>query len=166
VAIVTGAGSGNGLAIAAAYAREGAAVAIGEYSAQRGESAARSIQSFGEALFVQTDVRRWEDIDRLVGETVQRVGHLDVMVNNAGILDGYSTCLETSIELFGARHESRTRDVEVECSSTTTPTLGQRTAMPCQNPSGQSWWRSNQPSGARLGRLLSRGQLVAHVCAG
>jgi NAD(P)-dependent dehydrogenase (short-subunit alcohol dehydrogenase family) len=88
------------LAIAAAYAREGAAVAIGEYSEQRGEAAAQSIQSFGEALFVPTDVRRWEDIDRLVGETVQRFGHLDIMVNNAGILDGYSTCLETSTELF------------------------------------------------------------------
>src|SRR5450631_2221374 len=100
VAIVTGAGSGNGLAIAAAYAREGAAVAIGEYSEERGTAAAHSIQSFGEALFVLTDVRRWEDIDRLVSETVQRFGHLDIMVNNAGILDGYSTCLETSPELF------------------------------------------------------------------
>src|SRR5437660_777903 len=96
VAIVTGAGSGNGLAIAAAYAREGAAVAIGEYSPQRGTTAVESIQSFGEALFIQTDVRRWEDIDRLVGETVQRFGRLDVLVNNAGILDGYATCLETS----------------------------------------------------------------------
>ena len=100
VAIVTGAGSGNGLAIAAAFAREGAAVAIGEYSEERGTSAARHIQSFGEALFVQTDVRRWEDIDRLVGETVQRFGRLDVIVNNAGILDGYATCLDTSPELF------------------------------------------------------------------
>jgi NAD(P)-dependent dehydrogenase (short-subunit alcohol dehydrogenase family) len=100
VAVVTGAGSGNGLAIAAAYAREGASVAIGEYSEQRGTAAAETIQAFGEALFVPTDVRRWEDIDRLVGETVQRFGHLDVMVNNAGILDGYSTCLETSPELF------------------------------------------------------------------
>jgi NAD(P)-dependent dehydrogenase (short-subunit alcohol dehydrogenase family) len=100
VAIVTGAGSGNGLAIARAFASEGAAVAIGEYSVQRGEAAAESIQASGEALFVETDVRRWADMDRLVGETVARFGRLDIMVNNAGVLDGYATCLETSPELF------------------------------------------------------------------
>src|SRR5437899_9412390 len=76
VAIVTGAGSGNGLAIARAMAFEGAALAIGEYSVQRGEAAAESIQASGEAFFVETDVRRWSDVDRLVGETVARFGRL------------------------------------------------------------------------------------------
>jgi NAD(P)-dependent dehydrogenase (short-subunit alcohol dehydrogenase family) len=101
VAIITGGGSGNGLAIARAYAREGARVAIGEYSEQRGAAAADSIEeSRGRATFVRTDVRSWEDIDRLVTETIRRFGRLDVMVNNAGVLDGYATCLETSPELF------------------------------------------------------------------
>ena len=101
LAIVTGGGSGNGLAIAAAFAREGAAVAIGEYSEQRAAAAVTSIQAAGGRAFqVPTDVRRWEDIDRLVGETVRQYGRLDVMVNNAGVLDGYATCLETSAELF------------------------------------------------------------------
>ena len=100
VAIVTGAGSGNGLAIARAFANEGAAVVIGEYSAQRGAAAAESIQASGEALFVETDVRRWAEVDHLVAETLARFGRLDIMVNNAGVLDGYATCLETSPELF------------------------------------------------------------------
>jgi NAD(P)-dependent dehydrogenase (short-subunit alcohol dehydrogenase family) len=100
VAIVTGAGSGNGLAIASAFAREGATVAIGEYSQERGEAAAAAISRSGEAMFMRTDVRRWEEIDRLVSETVSRFGHLDIIVNNAGVLDGYATCLETSIDLF------------------------------------------------------------------
>jgi NAD(P)-dependent dehydrogenase (short-subunit alcohol dehydrogenase family) len=98
VAIVTGGGSGNGLAIARAFASEGASVAIAEVSESRGQAAADGIH--GEALFVRTDVRRWEDIDALVAETVSRFGKLDIMVNNAGVLDGYATCLETSPELF------------------------------------------------------------------
>jgi NAD(P)-dependent dehydrogenase (short-subunit alcohol dehydrogenase family) len=101
VAVVTGAGSGNGLAIASAYAREGAAITIGEYSRERGEAAADQIETAGgRVLFVPTDVRRWDDIDQVVGETVRQFGRLDVIVNNAGVLDGYATCLETSVELF------------------------------------------------------------------
>src|SRR4051794_387124 len=101
VAIVTGSGAGNGLAIARAMSNEGAAVAIAEYSAARGRAAADSIESAGgRVVFVPTDVRRWADVDALVGETVARFGHLDIMVNNAGVLDGYATCLETSPELF------------------------------------------------------------------
>lgn len=98
VAIVTGGGSGNGLAIAQALAREGASVAIAEISETRGEAAVAAVH--GEALFVRTDVRLWEDIDALVAEAVSRFGRLDIMVNNAGVLDGYATCLETSTELF------------------------------------------------------------------
>src|SRR6266480_7541569 len=97
VAIVTGGGSGNGLAIADAFGREGAMVVIGEYSEARRKAAAERVR---EALFVQADVRRWQDIDHLVSEAVRQFGRLDIMVNNAGVLDGYATCLETSVELF------------------------------------------------------------------
>jgi NAD(P)-dependent dehydrogenase (short-subunit alcohol dehydrogenase family) len=116
VAIVTGAGSGNGLAIAMAFACEGATVAIGEYSAERGAAAAAGIEGQGgRVLCVPTDVRKWEDIDRLVGETVRQFGRLDIMVNNAGILDGYSTCLETSIELFDQVQAVNVRGVFFGC---------------------------------------------------
>jgi NAD(P)-dependent dehydrogenase (short-subunit alcohol dehydrogenase family) len=101
VAVVTGAGSGNGLAIATAYAREGAAVAIGEYSEPRGEAAeAEIVRSGGKAIFVPTDVREAEAVDRLISRTVEEFGRLDVIVNNAGVLDGYARCLDTSLELF------------------------------------------------------------------
>ena len=101
VAIVTGAGSGNGLAIASAYAREGASVAIAEYSRERGEAAADQIETAGgRAMFVRTDVRSWSDVDQAVSQTVRELGRLDVLVNNAGVLDGYATCLDTTEELF------------------------------------------------------------------
>jgi NAD(P)-dependent dehydrogenase (short-subunit alcohol dehydrogenase family) len=101
VAIVTGAGSGNGLAIAAAYAQEGARVVLGEFSEERGRAAEKAIRdNGGKAAFVKTDVRNWDDIDRLVSRTVDQFGRPDILVNNAGVLDGYATCLETSVELF------------------------------------------------------------------
>ncbi len=75
VAIVTGAGSGNGLAIANAVAREGGAVVIGEYSEERGTAAAEGIQrAGGRVRFIRTDVSRWEDVDRLVGLTLSAFG--------------------------------------------------------------------------------------------
>jgi NAD(P)-dependent dehydrogenase (short-subunit alcohol dehydrogenase family) len=116
VAIVTGAGSGNGLAIATAFACEGAAVVIGEFSAARGTAAAAKIQADGgRASFVETDVRDWQAIDRLVKHTVSEFGRLDIMVNNAGILDGYSTCLETSVELFDQVQAINVRGVFFGC---------------------------------------------------
>src|SRR5207248_10794224 len=68
-------------------------------------------------LFVPTDVRRWDEIDRLVTETVQQFGRLDVLVNNAGVLDGYATCLDTSLELFEQVMAINVRGVFFGCRS-------------------------------------------------
>src|SRR5689334_15900057 len=87
VAIVTGGNSGIGRAIALELAREGAAVAINYL---RDPAAAEALtqaigQGGGRAIAIQGDVSRLDDIQRLIGQTVQAFGRLDVMVNNAGI---------------------------------------------------------------------------------
>ena len=116
VAIVTGAGSGNGLAIASRFAKEGASVSIGEFSEPRGEAAeAAIVREGGQAMFVPTDVRNWEDIDQLIGRTVKQFGRLDVLVNNAGVLDGYATCLDTELELFDQVMSINVRGVFLGC---------------------------------------------------
>jgi len=88
VALVTGASRGIGKAIALELARHGSAVVI-NYLANRNaaEAAAREIiSSGGRAEVIQADVSLQEDAQRLVQQTVETMGGLDVLVNNAGII--------------------------------------------------------------------------------
>jgi NAD(P)-dependent dehydrogenase (short-subunit alcohol dehydrogenase family) len=87
VAIVTGGSSGIGRATAERLAREGAAVVIADVNEDRGRPVAESIDSAGaDATFVSTDVSSSAAVERLVDETLDTYGDLDVAVNNAGIL--------------------------------------------------------------------------------
>jgi NAD(P)-dependent dehydrogenase (short-subunit alcohol dehydrogenase family) len=84
VAIVTGAGRGIGKAIALAYAREGACVALASRTYSRVEELAKEIQNDGgSALPVACDVSDREQIFAAVGETVAEFGTVHVLVNNA-----------------------------------------------------------------------------------
>ncbi len=83
-AIVTGATSGLGREVARLFGAEGSAVVVTGRNLERGESAARAVrEAGGDAVFVAADLSRDEDIEHLVGMTVDRFGSLTVLVNNA-----------------------------------------------------------------------------------
>src|SRR5580765_2385546 len=96
VAVVTGAGSGIGRAIATAMAGAGARVAAFDIDdATAKETAALCKKAGSQAIAVQGDSSRSQDIDRAVAGAVKELGPLDIMINNAGILDGYFNVDET-----------------------------------------------------------------------
>ena len=85
VAIVTGAGSGIGRAIAKRFADEGARVVVADLNAEAAERVAAEIGGDGRAAAVRVDVRDQAQVQRMVDTAVDRFGGLDILVNNAGV---------------------------------------------------------------------------------
>ncbi|MCH7810528.1 MAG: 3-oxoacyl-[acyl-carrier-protein] reductase [Chloroflexi bacterium] len=85
-ALVTGGSRGIGRSICTQLAEQGAAVAINyKQSADQAEDLRQKIEAGGgKAITVHADVRKPEDVERMIDETVAGLGRLDVLVNNAG----------------------------------------------------------------------------------
>ncbi len=93
-ALVTGAGSGIGRAVARRLAAGGCRVAASDVKEDRVDEVARLIRGEGgDALAIAADVAQQKDVDRMTTETVSAFGGLDVVVNNAGV--GYAAFIET-----------------------------------------------------------------------
>lgn len=82
VVVVTGAGRGLGRAVAEAFAREGANLVLGARTAPEIDLLAANL---GDAIAVVTDVRSAEECGRLIEAAVAEFGHIDVLINNAGV---------------------------------------------------------------------------------
>ncbi|PQA91089.1 short-chain dehydrogenase [Chryseobacterium shigense] len=119
VALVTGAGSGIGLAVAQLYAREGAKVIVSDINKEHGKEAVEKIKSEGgEASFVKADTSSAEDVESLVRKTAEIYGRLDIACNNAGIggeaaltgdysLDSWRKVLSVNLDgvFYGCKYE-------------------------------------------------------------
>lgn len=101
VVLITGAGSGLGRTAAVLFAREGARVIVNDVVRQAGEETAVLAGKEGPAaLFVEGDVSREDQVQRLVGDGVKHFGKLDVLYNNAGVFppeDGSVTELREEV---------------------------------------------------------------------
>ena len=85
VAVITGAGSGIGRAAALKFSAEGAKVVVADIQEAPGRETVELVKAVGgEALFLKTNVAKFEEVEAAVALAVDTWGHIDVMVNNAG----------------------------------------------------------------------------------
>ena len=95
VAIITGAGSGQGRAAALIFSREGAKIAVSDWKPELGDETVTLVKKAGgEAIFIRTDVSESADVQNLVRTTVSTYGRIDILYNNAGV--GFSSPLSMS----------------------------------------------------------------------
>ena len=91
IAVITGGGRGIGQAIAFAFAKAGAKVAITSRKVQDLEATANEIKAFGgEALPISAHLGKAEEIKKMVNTVMEKFGRIDILVNNAGIYMGGS----------------------------------------------------------------------------
>lgn len=101
VALVTGAGSGIGRASAELFAREGARVAVVDLDAETSAATAAAIETAGgTALAIPTDVADRGSVEAMAATALERFGRVDVLMNNAGVLDAYEPAAETTDETW------------------------------------------------------------------
>ncbi|MEV0476489.1 SDR family NAD(P)-dependent oxidoreductase [Streptomyces prunicolor] len=95
--IVTGAGSGIGRAAALAFAAEGAKVVVADLNADGAEAVVKEIeQAGGTAVAVTGDLSEQAVVDEVTATAVERFGGVDVLVNNAGIMDRMSAVADVA----------------------------------------------------------------------
>lgn len=100
-AVVTGAASGMGKAIAELFAEEGAKVVVSDLNMDIAAKVAQGIQSKGgSAIAVQANVAIEEDVQHLIDRAVSEYGTVDILVNNAGIMDNFVPAGDLTDELW------------------------------------------------------------------
>lgn len=112
VATVTGAASGMGKEIAKTYASEGAKVIIADFNEKGAEEVAKEIiENGGTAKSVKVNVANQEDIDRMIDTAIEEYGTLDVLVNNAGIMDGFEPVADIDDEKWDKIFDVNTKSM-------------------------------------------------------
>ena len=124
IAIITGAASGIGRAIALGFAREGASIAIGDVNIELAKSVVSEIESSGgKAIAVKTDVSNASEVEQLIQNTVKEFRSINILVNDAAVVG------EPPLDCLNIREDTwdRTLDINLKgvllCSQAVTKVL-------------------------------------------
>ena len=102
-AIITGGGSGFGRETSIKLAQRGANISVIDVSKEQGEETVKLCKQLGtDAIFIEADVSKVEDVKRYVSQTVEHFGKIDLFFNNAGISGSGVRTLDCSEEEFDA----------------------------------------------------------------
>lgn len=143
VAMVTGAGSGIGKAIALAFIEEGySVVLVGRRRAKLEDVASMAGNSSGTPCVMEGDVSREDDVSRIFEQIRDRFGRLDVLFNNAGIFTPSASIEDVSLDNWSA-------SIDVNLTGTFLCTRGAFRLMKEQSPQG--------------GRIINNGSISAHA---
>ncbi len=101
IAVITGAGSGMGRAMAILFAKEGAKVVAADVNIAATDAVVAKITAEGGSAFsIKVDVTKEQDIQNMIDKAVVAYGTLDILVNNAGIMDNFVPAGEVTDELW------------------------------------------------------------------
>jgi NAD(P)-dependent dehydrogenase (short-subunit alcohol dehydrogenase family) len=101
VAVITGAGSGIGRASALLFAKEGAKIVVADFVPQGAHKTVEMIkEAGGDAMFVEVNVSKSSDVQRMIQSAVETHGRLDILFNNAGMQGKYIVTAELPEEIW------------------------------------------------------------------
>src|SRR5438477_4237045 len=116
IAVVTGAGSGFGEAIATRFGREGARVVVADVNEENGRRVVSAIaKDGGAARFLRADVSRSVDVKAMIDDAVSGFGGLDILVNNAGFSHRITALWELPEEEYERVFATNVRGVYLGC---------------------------------------------------
>jgi 2-deoxy-D-gluconate 3-dehydrogenase len=172
VALVSGASRGIGRAIALALADAGAEVALAARSVEALGTVAQEVEATGcRAIVIPTDVTRLDQVRAMVDQTVERLGHLDILVNAAGVGARQPTVDLTEAD-FDRVYAANIKQVTFACAAAGRHFLAQRSGKIINLASltttlglpGRALYGSTKGAVAQLTRALAVEWAPAGVC--
>ena len=116
VAVITGAGSGIGRAAALLFAKEGAEIVVADFAPQGGHETVKMIkEAGGQAIFVEVNVSKSSDVQKMIKSAVDTYGRLDILFNNAGMQGKYIITAELPEETWDTIITTNLKGVFLGC---------------------------------------------------